>query len=109
MAKLEGPFQTELRKEIKRRWPDAIVSKQDSAYQQGIPDLAIFFDGGFYALLEVKRGADAPHQPNQPYFVARARSMSFGATIFPENAMEVLDELGQAYESHRQACRVVTE
>lgn len=104
MAVLEGPFQTNLRKRLENRFPECIVSKQDSSYRQGIPDLAVFMDHGFFALLEVKRSQSAPSRPNQPYYVARAQELSFGATVYPENLEEVLDALQRAYESHRQAC-----
>ena len=104
MAELEGPFQTELRKRLELRFPGCIVSKQDSSYRQGIPDLGVFMPNGFFALLEVKRSASAPSRPNQSYYVSKAQEMCFGATVYPENLEEVLDALQSTYESHRQAC-----
>ena len=100
MTQREGPFQTELRKYIEYYFPGAIVSKQDSSYQQGIPDLAVFLDHGFYALLEVKRDSGATTRPNQEYFIERAKEMSFGAIVHPGNMFAVLEAMGVRYHAH---------
>jgi len=94
---LESDYQAGLIKRLKLRFPGCLVLKNDTDYQQGIPDLTIFW-GPFWAMLEVKPSADAPAEPNQPYFVWLASHMSFGAFIFPENEKEVLDALQLSFE-----------
>jgi len=90
--KKENQFQKEVIDEIKSRMPDAIVLKNDPNYIQGIPDLLIL-NGPRWGALEVKRGIDAVHQPNQDYYVNRMNNMSFAAFIFPENKDFILDRL----------------
>lgn len=90
--KKENRFQKEVIDEIKSRMPDAIVLKNDPNYIQGIPDLLIL-NGPRWGALEVKRGIDAVHQPNQDYYVNRMNDMSFAAFIFPENKDFILDRL----------------
>ena len=82
---LERTYQGRLVKKLNRMFPGCVVLKNDSGYQQGIPDLVIFF-GNQYAMLEVKprqpRGPE-DYEPNQEYFIALFDSMSFGACIYP--------------------------
>lgn len=95
---LESKFQGKLIQKLKRRFPDCIVLKNDSGYQQGILDLTIFF-GPRYALLEVKpRKPTSPndYEPNQEWFINKFNEMAFAAVIYPENEEEVLDALQQA-------------
>ena len=96
MSKLERDFQASLIKEIKSRFQDCIVMKNDSAYIQGIPDLLILYKNK-WASLEVKKSEKANKQPNQEYYVDRMNDMSFSRFIYPENKDEVLDELNQTF------------
>lgn len=93
---LESKFQMLLIKELKKRFPGCIVLKNDPNYLQGIPDLLVLWRNR-WAMLEVKKEADAPHQPNQDYYVATLNEMSFSRFIFPENKEEVLSELEQSF------------
>ena len=79
-------------------FPGCIVLKNDPNYLQGIPDLSVFWRDK-WAMLEVKKNADAPHQPNQDYYVKHANHMSFSRFIYPENKEEVLRELQQSFGS----------
>lgn len=88
----ENKFQAGLISELKDIFNGCIVLKNDSSYMQGIPDLSIFY-GDKWAMLECKKGPDEPHQPNQDLYVDRARSMAFGAFIYPENKDEVIEAL----------------
>lgn len=92
----ENKFQSDLIKEIKSRFPDCIVMKNDSNYLQGIPDLLILH-GNRWASLECKKDSKAKHQPNQDYYVERMNGMSFSSFIYPENKEEVLDAMEQAF------------
>jgi len=102
---LERTYQAKLIKKLDRLFPGCVVLKNDSGYQQGIPDLVIFF-GNQYAMLEVKprrpRGPE-DYEPNQEYFIALFDRMSFGACIYPENERDVLHELQQAFGTRRPA------
>ena len=94
----ENKFQSDLKKEIKKRFPGCIVTKLDSSEIQGIPDLLILYKNK-WAALEVKKDASASKRPNQEYYVARMNEMSFSKFIFPENKEDVLNELQQAFDT----------
>lgn len=98
LAKRENSFQDSLIREIKARFLDAIVLKNDSGYVQGIPDLLVLWRDR-WACLECKRSANAHHQPNQEWYINRMNSMSFARFVYPENKEEVLNEMEQAFQS----------
>lgn len=91
----EGAFQQKVKQAIKDRLPGSMVLKNDPNYIQGIPDLLILF-GTKWAALELKRSKDAPHRPNQKYYVEKMNDMSFASFISPENMEGVLNELEQS-------------
>ena len=95
----ENKFQMDLKKELKLRFPGCIVQKLDPNDMQGIPDLLVLY-GPYWATLEVKRSAHAPHRPNQDYYVNLMDQMSFSRFIHPDNKEEVLDELSHAFRSN---------
>lgn len=94
----ENKFQASLKKELHEMFPGCIVTKLDSADMQGIPDLLVLHNNK-WAVLEVKKSADAKHRPNQDYYVGLLDQMSFSRFIFPENKEEVLNELREAFKS----------
>lgn len=102
MAKRENEYQAGLIKRIKERFPGSMVLKNDPNYIQGFPDITILY-GNSWAVLECKRDASAPHQPNQDYYVDTLNGMSYSAFVYPENEEEVFDGLAQAFGSDRQA------
>lgn len=89
---IESRFQKKVKDEIKKMLPGSIVLKNDPNYVQGIPDLIILY-GERWAALECKRNENATHQPNQDYYVDELNRMGFASFIYPENYLEVLDEL----------------
>lgn len=95
-AVLERRFQTKLIKDLKETFEGCIVMKNDAGYIQGIPDLLILHNDR-WAALEVKRSANAKHQPNQDYYVGKMDEMSFARFVCPENEEEVLHELCEAF------------
>jgi hypothetical protein len=102
MSKKEIPYQTDLIKRIKDRFPGCEVLKNDPQSNfQGIPDLTVLTQDG-WAMLETKRGAKAQKQPNQEHYVQRFDNMSFSAFINPSNEEEVLDALQRSFEVRRQ-------
>jgi len=99
---LENKFKTKLVAEIKNMFPGCIVHHFDPNETQGMPDLLILY-GPRWAALEGKKYEEAPHRPNQDYYVERMTNMSFAAFIYPENKEEVLHELQLALQPHRPA------
>lgn len=98
----ENQYQKQVIRDVVRRFPGAIVLKNDPNYIQGIPDLTVLLDG-FWAFLEVKRSKSASYRVNQTWYLDRANEMSFGARISPETHEEILDEMERAYEASRGA------
>jgi len=98
----ENNYQARLIKKINAMFPGCVILKNDSSYQQGVPDLIILWHD-CWASLEVKVRGEFHAQPNQIYFIQRLDEMSFAAFIFPENEEEVLDALQQAFESPGRA------
>ena len=93
---IESKFQKDLKKEIKGRFPGCMVLKNDPTCIQGVPDLLILYKDK-WAALEVKRSANASHQPNQDFYVEKMNSMSFSSFIFPENKEEVLNAMARSF------------
>ena len=89
--------------EIKERFPGCMVVHLDPNEIQGIPDLLVLYEST-WAALEGKRSIDAPHRPNQDYYVNLMNRMSFAAFICPENKEEILNDLQRAFEVNRAAC-----
>lgn len=100
---LENKFKTRLVKELKERFPGCKVVHLDPNEVQGHPDLLVLY-GHTWGALEGKRSADAPHRPNQDYYVQDFNSMSFAAFIYPENKEEVLNAMERSFEAHGAAC-----
>lgn len=98
----EGAYKTHIIKELKKRFPDCVILKNDATYVQGIPDITILFHNQ-WAMLEVKISANAPRQPNQSYYIQKLDEMSFAAFIYPENEEKVLYELQRSFGTLRQA------
>jgi hypothetical protein len=96
--KLESEFQGNLKKEIRRMLPGCFIMKLDSSEFQGIPDLLILWEDR-WAILEVKRSANSPFQPNQEWYLEQFNRLSFASVIFPENKEAVLHDLQQAFRS----------
>lgn len=94
--KRESSFQADLKKDLKKRFPESIVVKSDPLQVQGIPDLLIF-SGRRWAALECKRYKSASHRPNQDYYVDKMNEMSFSRFIYPENKEDVLNELQEFF------------
>lgn len=92
----ESKFQKDLKDEIEKRFPNAIVLKNDSSCIQGIPDLLILYKDK-WAALEVKKSKNASRRPNQEYYVELMNKMSHAAVVYPENREEVLRELESTF------------
>ncbi len=96
MTKEETRFQAGLIKDIKKMFPGCMILRNDPRYIQGIPDLTILYKDK-WAVLECKKSANEPHQPNQDHYVEKLNNMSFSRFVYPENRNEVLNELQQSF------------
>ena len=94
--KKESEFQHSLKKELENLFPGCMITKLDSSYIQGIPDLLILYKNK-WATLENKRSEKATHQPNQDYYVEKMNNMSFSRFIYPENKKDVICELSDFF------------
>lgn len=94
----ENEFQSKLIKELKERFPGAIVLKTDPNYIQGFPDLLILWRKHWGAL-ECKRKEKAHRQPNQEFYVDILNQMSFAKFIEPNNKEEVLHAMEQSFRN----------
>ena len=101
MARRESKFQKDFMDEIRERYPGCVIMKNDSGYIQGIPDWTILY-GDKWAVIEAKAEEDAPHQPNQDYYVDTMNGMSFARFAYPENKDEVLSELHEHFKTARR-------
>lgn len=94
----EREFQAKLIKEIKEKFPECVVLKNDPNYIQGFPDLTILYKD-HWAVLECKREEKSSKRANQEYYVDKLNSMSYSSFICPENKEEILNELQQTFKS----------
>ena len=100
MAGLERDFQPKVIAEIERRLPGVKIFKGDTRFKQGSPDLIILYKDR-WAMLEVKRSANARRQPNQDWYNEQLNKMSYAAFIHPDNEEEILDGLQGALQAER--------
>ena len=98
--RLESGFQDDLRDDLLEMFPGCFITKLDTRYVQGIPDLLILFNDR-WAILECKQHKNAAHRPNQDYYVEMFDDMSFSSFIYPENKTYVLDELRKHFTKRR--------
>lgn len=91
---LERDYQPKLKKKLKAMLPSGTkILKNDAQYLQGIADLLVSY-GSKCAWLEVKESQNAPHRPNQDYYVEQINSQGgFARFIYPENEEEIISEL----------------
>lgn len=98
----EATYQRKLIRKLKRLFPGCVITLNDPALNQGIPDILILF-GDQWAMLEVKTSHSAPVRPNQDYYVEMYNGMSFAAFIHPQNEEQVLYDLQSTFGAERQA------
>lgn len=104
--KKENKIQSDIVSELKELFPDSIILKNDPNYKQGIPDL-VLLDREGWALLEVKRDANASHRPNQNYYVNKANELGqYGSFIYPQNKTEVYNGIQETFTSKRRRSRI---
>lgn len=92
----EAMFKLELKEKLEKLFPGCIVLNTDPSFLQGFPDLLILYRDK-WALLECKNSIRASFQPNQVYWIDRAREWAYSNFVYPENVNEVLDDLQQSF------------
>lgn len=103
--KNENKFQSELIREIKGKFPEAIVLKNDPKYIHGFPDLTILYFGTWF-VLEVKKSRAAylssiKKQQNQKHYIDKLAKMAHASYIYPENKEDVLHAMEKAFRARR--------
>lgn len=98
----ESVYQAQLMRKLRRMFRGCVILKNDTDYQQGIPDLLLLWEGR-WAMLEVKAFENAPEQPNQDFYIRKFNGMSFASFIYPENERAVLRDLQQEFSIRREA------
>lgn len=95
MNKLEAQYQAGLIKRLKEKFPGILVLKNDPNWIQGIPDLTLIYHKR-WAMLECKRSWNAPHRPNQDYYIEKLNLLSYAAFVYPENEEVIMHDLEHA-------------
>jgi hypothetical protein len=96
----ERDFQADLILELKEMFQGCFITKLDTSYIQGSPDLLILYKKN-WATLECKKSRNVKKRPNQEHYVKQMNDMSFSRFISPENKEEVLREIQQAFDVNR--------
>lgn len=94
----EKVYERQLKNKIRKMFPGCHIMKPDAADVQGVPDILILYNGT-WAMLEVKKSAEADLRPNQEHYVQHFDEMSYAAFIYPENEEDVLRDLQQTFRS----------
>ncbi|NCA91993.1 hypothetical protein EOM82_01900 [bacterium] len=89
-------FKKLVKERLEKTFPNCMIFDLDPNQCQGIPDLLILHKKQ-WASLEAKGYEDAPHRPNQEYYVDTMNNMSFSSFIFPENEEVVFDRLVELF------------
>ena len=96
--KLESDFQRKLKKRIEKEIPDVVIKRNNADDIEGLPDLTVYH-GDKYAHLEVKRSENAPHRPNQDYYIELFKKMGgYASFVYPENADAVIFDIMKHFE-----------
>ena len=90
---LESYFERRICAGIRSWDKEVYVQKNDPQIIQGFPDRVVFYKGKV-AFLEFKKDSKAPARPNQEWYIKTLNEeFGFARFIYPENEIEVLEEL----------------
>ena len=106
MATPEGDFKSKLIQRIENEFPGCIVTKLETDYKEGLPDVLVLHKNK-WATLEAKKDKSEVTKPRrnkmqQDYYVATMDKMSFSRYVYPENQEEVLNELKLHFQQARR-------
>lgn len=90
----EARLQSEIRTYLKHRGCYVLKTRPDArgGAPTGCPDI-FFFKEGFWGAIEVKASAKAPYRVLQRETLDQLDDWSWAKTVFPENWLEVRQEL----------------
>lgn len=95
---LESQFRKEFLERLKARlYPVQIDVISTKPHNRSIPDDFII-GPRFWAALEYKKSANAPHRPNQDYHIERLNEIGYAAFVYPENGEEIIDDLERLFK-----------
>ncbi len=103
----EGKVKKEFIEKLKERFPGCLILRNDPTYIQGIPDLTVLYKK-HWAAFECKESANAPHRPNQDYYVQGMNEMSYASFVYPENMEDVLNDLEQTFKRSSRRCSCIS-
>lgn len=103
---LERTFKKRFREKLIAMKPDIEIFEPNPTQRRSSPDM-LLFDGipdeenpiQVWAALEFKASKNSSHRPNQDYRVSRLSKKGYASFVYPENEMEVLDELEKLFPS----------
>lgn len=89
----ESRFEQEFCTRLRRKGCFVIKNNAGPGVPKGCPDRTVLLPGGGWAMLEFKRNAKEPYQPLQVEQLERLKGMWYSATVYPENAEQVMAEI----------------
>ena len=98
---IEGEFKYKLTKKLQKVFDGCVIFKTDPTIIQGFPDLIILWKNK-WAALECKRSANAPHRPNQDFWINFLNELSFASFIYPENCEDVIEKLKDIFKGEKE-------
>lgn len=91
---IESKFEADFCKKLVRKGCFVIKAKAGFAgTPKGTPDRIVLLPGGGWAALEFKKSKDEPYQVLQEQQLKRLNDMWYSATVYPENATEIMAEI----------------
>lgn len=98
-------YQSIIKKRIKDEFPECMVYRLDPNEIQGSPDLIIICPTT-WATLETKANKNSSKQPNQDHYVNKHNDMSFSRIVYPENEIEVFEDLFKHIKNFNRKGRI---
>lgn len=89
----ESDFESEFCRRLVRKGCYVIKNNAGAGVPKGTPDRTVLMPSGGWAMLEFKKSKDAPYTTLQPEQLKRLNDMWYSATVYPENADQIMQEL----------------
>jgi Holliday junction resolvase len=89
----ESKFEHDFCMKLVRKGCYVIKNNAGAGVPKGTPDRTVLMPGGGWAALEFKKSADAPYKVLQKEQLARLKKMWYSASVYPENADQIMSEL----------------
>lgn len=89
----EAKFEHDFCMKLVRKGCYVIKNNAGAGVPKGTPDRTVLMPGGGWAMLEFKKSADAPYKVLQKPQLARLKKMWYSASVYPENAAQIMKEL----------------